>query len=280
MNCLANGLRRTGPARRKRGQARWAPPWLALAGLLALEPGIAAAGAKPPVGIQGQDDRTAVEADAYPWSSIGRLNNAGRAFCTAVLIAPDRVLTAAHCVRSVSPGLAFAPPSAIHFLAGYRRGQYVAHSPGSAIAIAPAQPGKERHESDFAIVTLARPMGAPMRPLSVEAFDAERWHGDRKAGVGYAQAGYSGDRAHILTRNATCGIAGFLQNGAVFAHSCDATHGDSGSPILVRRGQSYAVVGLHVASSRNGGYGLAITGQALRTGLEHLGTSLPRPSRR
>lgn len=274
MNCLPKAIANTV----KRCGSR------ALRAVLAALPALAiAAGpawAKPPVGIQGRDDRTAVEADAYPWSSIGRLNNAGRAFCTAVLIAPDRVLTAAHCVRSVSPGLAFAPPSAIHFLAGYRRGQYVAHSPGSAIAIAPAQPGREGREADFAIVTLAQPMGAPMRPLPLEDFGKASWLDDRKAGIDYAQAGYSGDRAHILTRNADCTIAGFLSGDTVFAHGCDATHGDSGSPILVRRGRGYAVVGLHVASSRNGGYGLAITGQALRTGLTMLEASLPQPYKR
>lgn len=272
MNCLPEA---TTPTVKRYSKKLWRA---ALAGLLALP--IAPAEAKPPVGIQGKDERTAVEADAYPWSSIGRLNNAGRTFCTAVLIAPDRVLTAAHCVRSRTPGLAFAPPSSLHFLAGYRRGQYLAHSRGMAIAIAPAQPGADPHGSDFAVVTLARPMTAPMRPLSVENFGESRWRDDREGGIDYAQAGYSGDRAHILTRNAACSIAGFLKRGAMFAHSCDATYGDSGSPILVRRGRTYAVVGLHVASSRNGGYGVAIAGHALKAGLVRLETSLPQPGKR
>lgn len=236
--------------------------------------------AAPPLGIQGFDDRATVEADTYPWSSVGRLNNSGRSFCTAVLIAPDKVLTAAHCLRSHLPGRAWAPPSGLHFLAGYQRGAYLAHSPATAIALAPAAPGTAPTGADFAIVTLARPLDAMVRPLPVEYFDQARWRADRIAGVRYAQAGYSGDRAHVLTQNQTCEITRFLENGAVFAHTCDATHGDSGSPILVRRGQTYAVVGLHIASSRSGGNGVAIAGRTIRDGLAQLADTLPKPYRR
>ena len=236
--------------------------------------------AAPPLGIQGADDRTAVEVDAYPWSSVGRLNNAGRGFCTAVLIAPDKVLTAAHCLRSHVAGRAWASPSTVHFLAGYRRGAYLAHSPAAAIALASAAAGTTPTGADFAIVTLARPLNAIVQPLPVESFDHERWRADRRAGVRYSQAGYSGDRAHVLTQNQSCSITGFVQKGTAFAHTCDATHGDSGSPILVRRGQAYAVVGLHIASSRSGGNGVAIAGRTLRAGLDRLADIRPKPYRR
>lgn len=273
---IALGPRPARPAGSRRTAPRLGPAALLAVLIAASLPSAVAAAGDGRRGLQGRDDRVAVEADAYPWNSIGRLNNQGKSFCTAVLIAPDRVLTAAHCVRSHVAGRAWAPPSAVHFLAGYRRGHYLAHSTASAITVAPAPAGRQDRGADFAIVTLARPMRGEVRPLPVERFDAAHWLADRHAGVRYAQAGYSRDRAHILTRNPRCGIIGFQPDGALFAHDCDATFGDSGSPILVRRGSGYAVVGLHVATSRNGRFGVAIAGDALRAGLRRVVGLLPR----
>ena len=44
------------------------------------------------------EDRMIADATAYPWSAIGRLNIARRGHCTAVLVAPKLILTAAHCL--------------------------------------------------------------------------------------------------------------------------------------------------------------------------------------
>jgi protease YdgD len=226
-------------------------------------------------GIQGRDDRQIVDGPGRPWQSIGRINNNGRSFCTGVLIGPRQVLTAAHCVRSHIAGRAWSPPSALHFLAGYTRGEYLAYSGVIALSIVPSKPGLSKYENDIAVLTLAAPIGSSIGYLPVEKFDRVRWLEDRKHGVLYSQAGYSHDKSHILTRHRECSITGFAENGRLFMHACDATHGDSGSPILVKRGSAYAIVGIHVASSRSGGNGIAVPGQNISAGIAAMLKTMP-----
>ena len=47
-------------------------------------------------GIKGDDDRVLIEKYQYPWSAIGRLNSEIGGFCSATLIAPELILSAAH----------------------------------------------------------------------------------------------------------------------------------------------------------------------------------------
>ncbi|MGD2133588.1 MAG: trypsin-like serine protease, partial [Maricaulaceae bacterium] len=46
----------------------------------------------------GQDDRQLLDTTVYPWNAIGALSYADGSGCTGSLVAPDVVLTAAHCV--------------------------------------------------------------------------------------------------------------------------------------------------------------------------------------
>src|SRR5262249_44692247 len=39
-----------------------------------------------------------VNANVFPWSSVGKIYNSARSSCTGSLIAPDKSLTAAHCL--------------------------------------------------------------------------------------------------------------------------------------------------------------------------------------
>ena len=62
---------------------------------------------------------------ARGWDAVGRLDIANRAFCTGALIAPDLVLTAAHCLFSKDTGQAYGPQD-FKFLAGWRNGSAIA----------------------------------------------------------------------------------------------------------------------------------------------------------
>ncbi|MEL6207950.1 MAG: trypsin-like serine protease, partial [Pseudomonadota bacterium] len=72
------------------------------------------------------------------WNAIGRVNIAGyksRRMCSGTLIAPDLVLTAAHCV--LGPTGDPAPAGDIVFVAGWRAGEAAADARGAALDIAP-----------------------------------------------------------------------------------------------------------------------------------------------
>ena len=65
-----------------------------------------------------QSTNTSASSVTVPgWDAVGRLNISGRSMCTGALIAPDLVLTAAHCLYDVHTGRA-VDPRKIEFASG------------------------------------------------------------------------------------------------------------------------------------------------------------------
>ncbi|MBT5498336.1 MAG: trypsin-like serine protease [Alphaproteobacteria bacterium] len=205
-------------------------------------------------GIRGTDDRKLERTQKFPWSAIGRVNVRGRGvgFCTGTLIAPSTVLTAAHCFWNKRTRR-WANPSSIDYLAAYSLSRYLAHSKVKSYRLSdPDLPNlaaiKKDLRKDWEILELEKPVGDKVGFLPMIALK----------GTEIAQAGYSKDKPHVLTVNETCSITG--RRDPMLHHDCDATFGDSGSPILVRDGDKIGVGALNVAvGSRNGkSVGIAI----------------------
>lgn len=192
-------------------------------------------------GIVGEDDRVILDSWDYPWSAIGRLNFTTGGFCTATVVAPRRVLTAAHCLWNRRTARWY-PPCALHFLAGYRRGDFKVHALVAHIQIAPGYRGDApRLGLDWAILTLDQDVSAEtgVIPLAVQA---------AASGADILQAGYSRDRRHLLTTDRSCRVMATANQGRLILHDCDATFGDSGSPLLLKSGSGgYRLVGVHIA---------------------------------
>ena len=210
-------------------------------------------------GIKGIDNRVRVDISAYPWRMIGRLNRNG-SHCTAILVGPSEILTAAHCFWDKRRNQ-WAVPSSFHFVLGYERGDVTAHSKIKSIELANGQPPKKSTKKpevteDWAIAVLEKPLGETFGYAPLVQFDLRSLKDHLLQGEVVVQAGYSRDIAHMLTADEDCEISGLQKGktGILLLHQCDATKGDSGSPLFLFDGKSYALLGIHVATlTRNGG---------------------------
>lgn len=203
------------------------------------------------LGIFGRDDRDATHYnDGWPWVAIGRLDLRAGGHCSGTLIERNLVLTAAHCLSDNRGGL--IDPTELTFSAGYKGGLSRARAGVQKIHMHPdfrfdGRGHPEVLALDWAVLELDRQLydGGWLRPVPLApALRVRRAIAEQPE---LAQAGYSGDRDKDLTRNRRCTADGLADNGAILLHHCDATFGDSGSPILMDTEDGYMIAGIHVA---------------------------------
>lgn len=223
----------------------------------------------------GDDHRAIVDSTQAPWRAVGRLNSRLGGHCTATVIAPNRVLTAAHCLWNKRTR-AYLPPQSLHFVAGWSKGEYLFHS--KIAAIHPSKKYKPLAAKtlavfthDWAIVYLVDDPTPVTGQITPKDFAPGTFQARQSIGGPYAQAGYSADKRHVLTAHKNCAIRGIDKKLRIALHGCNALPGDSGSPILIQQKDgTYHLVAIHVGYAATGGTGtgLAVPAATFLSGLQ------------
>lgn len=201
----------------------------------------------------GKDDRTAItDSNEWPWQAIGQVETASGNLCTATLISPRLALTAGHCV--------LAPPGKIDRAIALR---FISHNghwkyqTSHLETLVDAKLGKKLKPDgdgwivppaaaayDFALIRLTNTKNIPIKPLPLwDGTANELTQALKQVGRKITQAGYPLDHLDILYSHENCLITGWAQQG-VLSHQCDTLPGDSGSPLLLKDGESWSLIAI------------------------------------
>lgn len=182
------------------------------------------------------------------WEGVGLLRIAGTRTCTGVMIRPDLVLTAAHCLYDAETGQKI-PPHLVEFRAGWRQGQAIASRFGKFAIIHPDYADGSRATGDKIRVDLALlQLASPIQPSHADPFRAGL---SVATGQQVSVVSYGAGRNDAPSRQAVCEV--LEADVGIVAMSCDVVPGSSGSPVFVRQGGRVRIVSLVSAlGHRNG----------------------------
>lgn len=213
--------------------------WLCLVPLL-----VALASCAPP------PKPPAAPSGPIPWTAaIGQLDVPSESTsCTATLVSPTVIVTAAHCVfpkgeKLPASSMVFTPNAGAQRLPTVRVAEIVALG---VQKMDPDKPEDTPTEVDWAVLRLESAITniapIPVEPLALAEIDRRMQTGETLSSLGYGRYGYAlGDH---LYRSEDCQLLPDWRqleaenNDRLVLTTCQVMHGDSGGPVLIGKQDS------------------------------------------
>jgi hypothetical protein len=204
----------------------------------------------------------APSAQQTPWTAaIGELDvGNSEQHCSAVLVAPDMIVTAAHCLFLES---AQAPASPYNLIFYPNRGALPALPPARGVAFKGVggiiHGGVMRYQDvgkDWAVVAISPPVVGvqplPVAELPVSGMLQLVASGDRLVTAGYGNGAYEELRLHPPCRIIPQSELGMNPEDNIVTTNCEVRVGDAGGPIVLIDGAGQpALVGIFSGFARN-----------------------------
>lgn len=218
------------------------------------------------------------------WRAVGKIQMPRGSYCSSALIAPDLVLTAAHCVYD-DHNQEFFDPSDIIFRAGLTNGVAFAERRGLRHVSHP----NYDHENyqvgyDVAILQLESPISVfEISPYTIGEMGP--------VGSSVSVVSYGRGRENVLSKQAVCTLVEHYPNYQKYMFTCETVPGTSGSPIFDMSWNTPRIVSVISGYTNNSEYSTGTTGlpqlvatmkSALRSGrgvVEASGAQPEAPSR-